>query len=93
MPRREAGRRHDDLGGELGQLGGNRVERAGPQPGADHGQQPRVLLVGPLGEDEDVRAQFCERVGDREAGDRQPQHRDPQALPVGVPAREPGESV
>ena len=67
---------------------GTRRERPVHEPRADHGQQALVLLVGLLGDDEHVGAELGERVGDGEAGDRQPEHRDAQALPVRVPARE-----
>ena len=55
---------------------------------ADHGKKPGVFLRGALGEDEDVRAEFGQRVGDREAGVTEAQHGDAQALPIRVPTGE-----
>jgi hypothetical protein len=88
MPGGEARRGDDHLGREVGELLRHGVEGSGPQARPDDGQQALVLLVGLLGHDEDVGAELGEGVGGREAGDREPEHGDAQALPIGVPARQ-----
>ena len=88
MPRREARRGDDHVGREVDELLRHGVEGSGPQARPDDGKQPLVLLVRLLGDDEHVGAELGEGVGGREAGDREPEHRDAQALPVRVPARE-----
>ena len=54
----------------------------------DDAEQLAVLLAGLLGDDQDIRAEFDEGVGDRESGDADTEDRDAQVAPVGVPAGE-----
>ncbi len=89
MLRPEA-RRHDE---QLGLVGGEgrdvgRVVSAADldEIDADHGQDPRALLVGRRGRHEHPGPELGEGVGDGEAGDAEAEHDDAQLRPVGVPA-------
>jgi hypothetical protein len=93
MVRCESGRGDHDVGAEVHEGCGYRVQRPLPERRADHRQQPGVLLRRGLGDHEHVGAEFGEGVGDREARHRQPEDGDLEPLPVGVPAGQVGETV
>ena len=84
----EPRRRDDELGRERGELRGHGVERLRQQTGPDHLEDACPVVVDRRRDDEDVGAELGERVGDREPGDPESEHRDPEARPVGMPAGE-----
>ena len=84
----EAGRRDDELGCERDELVGHGVERMPQQARPDHLEDARPVVVDRGREHEHVGAELGERVGDGEPGDAEAEHRDAEAAPVGVPARE-----